>query len=525
MIFSSSFFLLLLQIVVVRAKPGNIHGSCRSCGSSTTGDCGVCGTAMISSNSPFCNSRGDKYQYVYWNDYGSCHNCGGRTYESSAWCVCSPTFTGARCEEIIPTSEPTVAPSSFPTTPPTTLPSDLPTTRPTSSPTATPTIQPTISAAPTVSSQPTNQPTGSPTSSPSSSPTKPDCQRNVVQATFKDDAPPCESVSFGYDLLDHVVLGMMILGVSLPVIGILLIDCTHFFSHFHCICLTLLDTLSDFLYLLTTDFANISLFWSCVFCLIWSFLIPLPLLWHQYPRRKIECYDVIVGVIFPVSLFCSVVGLFLGSGYGAYVMIRDVTLFLNPMLEKSYQSYAKSCIHSPFPVALAPDQDYPYRAYYNPLNIIWDAIFLVVIPAPFALLYIFFLASLSVLFYCFVIVTLFLAGLFFLFAFEFRMLSTLQEDDEVKLHYENYEYLVEFVFESLPMFIIQLVNQMALKSSSGVVGKFCFAVTCLKILMTLMHYGGFCLEGRDILLTPSQRHKIRWRRNIPADQFDPQAGL
>jgi hypothetical protein len=515
-------FLLYLRSKWIVLFPQDVAGSCRSCGSSTTGDCGVCHTD-IAVNSADCSYHGDWQRDVFWNNYGSCHNCGGRSYDWAVRCVCYATFTGARCEDIIPTSTPSVAPTTLPTNLPTILPTEKPTSKPTSQPTSNPTSQPTISFAPTVSSQPSNQPTALPTSLPTSSPTSPHCHGHVWQASSKDDYPACETVSLGYDLFDSVVIGVMVLGVCLPVIGILFIDAAHILTHYQCIWLTLLDSLSDILFLLTTDFANVSLFWFCAAILVWNFFIPLPLISSPAigdPYRKIDCFNVTIGVIFPLSLLGAVVGLLLGSVYGTYLFIRDVAQFLNPKIgQKIYESYTRTMIRSPFPVALDPDEAHPYRAYYNPMNIIWDLIFLVFVPLPFALLYLLVLIFLSSLIYCFVLMAGFLYVFLFLLAFEFRMLSSLQENEEARLEYENYEYLVEFAFESLPMFVLQIVNQMALKSKSGIVGNFCFAVTCLKILMTLMHYGGFFLEGKQILLTPSNRYMYHRRRGqIPPDQ-------
>jgi hypothetical protein len=305
--------------------------------------------------------------------------------------------------------------------------------------------------------------------------------------------------------MDSFTIGLMFVGLALPIIGIIFIDCAHFFSHYQCIFLTLLDTLSDLLYLLTADFANIELFWLSVGFLIWSFLFALPLVWTR--SEKVRSTDVLIGLFIPVNLLLSL-GVLVGvSANASVVQIGDCVTVIHPMMETIYRSYSSCVLRSPFHVALPPDDTHPYRAYYNPLNIIWDTIFLLLIPSPFGFAYLLVLALMTLITFIFFLIILFVYAFLFLLAFECRILSPLFSQEEIRLEYENYEYLVELFIESLPMFFIQIVNQRKLNEPFGGVAIFCLVVTCLKIGSVLMHYGLYWAEGgMDLLQIPTGRY-------------------
>jgi hypothetical protein len=396
-----------------------------------------------------------------------------------------------------PSLQPSTGPSVTPTIAPSSLPSFEPTTTPTLSPTPFPTTSPSISSAP--SSQPTDHPSSSPTTAPTT------CIKDVMQAS-RSDSPLCDSVSLGYNVLDYFVMSLMFVGFALPVIGIIFIDCGNFIGHFGCIILTLLDTFSDLLYLLTADFANPELFWLCVGFLIWSFLYALPLAWTK--SEKVRYFEIVLGFFVPLNLLFSLFAFIGLSAKASLIELDDIVSVIHPRLEMIYLNYSQFVPTSPFSVALPPDEAHPYRAYYNPLNIIWDTIVLLLIPSPLGFLYLLVLFITALIIFILFLISYLIYAFLFLLAFECRMLSPFfKREENMSLQYENYEYLVELCIESLPMFFIQIANQSLLHQPFGGVAIFCLVVTCLKIGSVLMHYGFFWAEGEmDLLQIPTARY-------------------
>lgn len=50
---------------------------CYNCGD-TSGSCGVC-HVNVEPNSAFCSYHGTRTLNIYYTNFGTCHNCGGRT--------------------------------------------------------------------------------------------------------------------------------------------------------------------------------------------------------------------------------------------------------------------------------------------------------------------------------------------------------------------------------------------------------------------------------------------------------------
>jgi len=88
--------------------------TCHACGDEG-GDCGQC-AIDFEAGSSYCNYHGDRTQIVYYNEFGSCHDCGRRVHPST--CACYIGYLGTYCETPYPTPFPSVSPSSKPTTNP-----------------------------------------------------------------------------------------------------------------------------------------------------------------------------------------------------------------------------------------------------------------------------------------------------------------------------------------------------------------------------------------------------------------------
>eukprot|EP01036_Dinobryon_divergens_P030240 gene30240-39452_t len=86
----------ITETVTVNAYSSDfkLSGSCKPCGD-IIGSCGICRVDVVP-NSAFCSYHGTHTQNVYWNNYGSCHNCGGRTVDSGT-CSCNKGYGGTNC--------------------------------------------------------------------------------------------------------------------------------------------------------------------------------------------------------------------------------------------------------------------------------------------------------------------------------------------------------------------------------------------------------------------------------------------